>query len=120
MSPRAFVPTPPAARSTTPPLLTHSPPLPLQTSSLLSPLPSLSPPPPPPPPSSSPNAAPPFPQAGRRAVKLWDVERALGGWAAAQRKFFDAGRVLDAIQAEVGAKRLARGQAGATVQRHKQ
>ena len=52
-------------------------------------------------------------------MKLWNVEQALGGWAAAQRKFFDAGMILDRIQSEVGARRMARGKAGKTVQRHK-
>lgn len=67
----------------------------------------------------SPPTQPPRTQAGQPPVKLWDVERALGGWPAAQRKFFDAGQVLDRIQAEVGAKRLARGKAGAAVTRHR-
>ncbi|KAI8471299.1 MAG: hypothetical protein J3K34DRAFT_417739 [Monoraphidium minutum] len=56
--------------------------------------------------------------AGQRTVRMWDVEARLGGWPAAQRKFFDAGRLLDAIQADVGARRLARGKAGAVVRRH--
>ncbi|KIY99437.1 Sulfate-binding protein Flags: Precursor [Monoraphidium neglectum] len=56
--------------------------------------------------------------AGRGGVQMWNVEDALGGWAAAQRKFFDAGRILDRIQSEVGARRLARGKAGAVVRRH--
>jgi hypothetical protein len=50
---------------------------------------------------------------------MWGVEQALGGWAAAQRKFFDAGQILDRIQSEVGARRMERGKAGAVVQRHK-
>lgn len=50
---------------------------------------------------------------------MWNVEDALGGWVAAQRKFFDSGKVLDRIQSEVGARRVARGKAGAIVQRHK-
>jgi hypothetical protein len=53
-----------------------------------------------------------------RPVRLWSVEDALGGWAVAQRKFFDAGCILDRIQAEVGARRMAQRQAGAVVQRH--
>ncbi|GBF96023.1 hypothetical protein Rsub_08838 [Raphidocelis subcapitata] len=56
--------------------------------------------------------------AGQRSVKLWNVEDALGGWSAAQKKFFDAGQILDRIQSEVGARRMARGKAGAAVLRH--
>jgi hypothetical protein len=33
------------------------------------------------------------------------VEAELGGWAAAQRRFFDAGAILDDIQSLVGRKR---------------
>lgn len=50
---------------------------------------------------------------------MWNVEASLGGWGAAQRKFFDAGQVLDRIQSEVGARRVERGKAGARVERHK-
>jgi hypothetical protein len=57
-------------------------------------------------------------QAGRKAAKLWDVDAALGGWRAVQSKFFDAGRILDRIQSEVGARRVARGKAGEVVRRH--
>lgn len=57
-------------------------------------------------------------QAGQRPVKMWNVESSLGGWGAAQHKFFDAGQVLDRIQSEVGARRVERGKAGARVERH--
>lgn len=64
------------------------------------------------------NSARQRPQAGSKAVKLWNVEDALGGWGPAQAKFFDAGCILDKIQSEVGARRMARGKAGAVVRRH--
>lgn len=47
------------------------------------------------------------------------MEGKLGGWAAAQRKFFDAGMILDRMQSEVGARRMAKGKAGAAVLRHR-
>jgi ABC-type sulfate transport system substrate-binding protein len=50
-------------------------------------------------------------------VKLWTVEKELGGWTAAQRKLFDAGQVLDVIQAEVGARRMEERRAGKAPQR---
>jgi hypothetical protein len=73
-----------------------------------------------PPALSSPQTLNPLPtQVNQKPVKMWGVEQALGGWAAAQRKFFDAGQILDRIQSEVGARRMERGKAGAVVQRHK-
>lgn len=42
----------------------------------------------------------------RSRIKLWTVDKELKGWAAAQRKFFDAGQILDQIQADVGARRM--------------
>lgn len=50
-------------------------------------------------------------------VKLWSVDRELGGWAAAQVKFFDAGQILDEIQADVGARRMEQRRAGLVLQR---
>jgi sulfate/thiosulfate transport system substrate-binding protein len=50
--------------------------------------------------------------AGQPPVKLWTVDELLHGWPAAQRKFFDAGEVLDEIQADVGARRMAARRAG--------
>lgn len=44
--------------------------------------------------------------AGQPSVKTWTVDRELKGWAAAQRRFFDAGQILDQIQADVGARRM--------------
>jgi len=32
-------------------------------------------------------------QEGQPSVKLWNVDKELGGWEKAQRKFFDAGQV---------------------------
>eukprot|EP00882_Tetradesmus_deserticola_P032409 GHRQ01036780.1.p1 GENE.GHRQ01036780.1~~GHRQ01036780.1.p1 ORF type:complete len:150 (-),score=41.02 GHRQ01036780.1:190-639(-) len=43
---------------------------------------------------------------GQPKIKVWTVDRELGGWAAAQRRFFDAGQVLDEIQADVGARKM--------------
>lgn len=39
--------------------------------------------------------------------KLWRVDERLGGWDAAQAKFFDNNRILDAIMNDVGARKLA-------------
>jgi ABC-type sulfate transport system substrate-binding protein len=44
--------------------------------------------------------------AGQPSIKMWTVDKELGGWSAAQRKFFDAGQVLDEIQADVGARKM--------------
>jgi ABC-type sulfate transport system substrate-binding protein len=45
-------------------------------------------------------------------IKLWTVDQQLGGWATAQKKFFDAGKILDEIQADVGARRMESRKAG--------
>jgi ABC-type sulfate transport system substrate-binding protein len=50
--------------------------------------------------------------AGQPNIKLWTVDKELGGWAAAQRRFFDAGQVLDEIQADVGARKMEARKAG--------
>lgn len=50
--------------------------------------------------------------SGQGRVKMWTVDKELGGWAAAQRKFFDAGQVLDEIQSDVGARKMAARKAG--------
>ncbi len=47
------------------------------------------------------------PQRGQPSIKLWDVDKELGGWETVQAKFFDAGQVLDQLQAESGARRMA-------------
>jgi ABC-type sulfate transport system substrate-binding protein len=49
---------------------------------------------------------PPEHLAGQPSIKMWTVDKELGGWAAAQRRFFDAGQVLDEIQADVGARKM--------------
>lgn len=43
--------------------------------------------------------------AGKPPVKLWSVDRELGGWDKTQIKFFDAGAVLDQIQSAVGQRK---------------
>lgn len=43
---------------------------------------------------------------GQPSVKVWTVDKELRGWPAAQEKFFDAGQILDQIQADVGARKL--------------
>lgn len=43
---------------------------------------------------------------GQPQIKLWTVDKELKGWAAAQHKFFDAGEILDQIQADVGARKM--------------
>eukprot|EP00775_Hariotina_reticulata_P005802 gene5802-6042_t len=50
--------------------------------------------------------------AGQAQVKMWTVDQQLGGWAAAQKKFFDAGQILDEIQVDVGARRMQARKAG--------
>ncbi len=45
-------------------------------------------------------------QAGLPPTRLWQVDQELGGWAKAQSKFFDAGAILDELQAELGRKRM--------------
>ncbi|GFR43164.1 hypothetical protein Agub_g4213 [Astrephomene gubernaculifera] len=45
-------------------------------------------------------------QTGLPPATLWQVDRELGGWDAAQAKFFDAGAILDDIQTAVGRKRV--------------
>ena len=44
--------------------------------------------------------------SGSAGVRLWSVDGALGGWAAAQAELFDPGRVLDQVQADVGGRRM--------------
>lgn len=39
-------------------------------------------------------------------VKMWSVDKELGGWDKAQAKFFDAGTILDSIQTAVGKKKM--------------
>ncbi|KAG2486189.1 hypothetical protein HYH03_015151 [Edaphochlamys debaryana] len=53
-------------------------------------------------------------QTGLPPAKLWQVDKELGGWAAAQRRFFDAGAILDDIQAHVGRLRADQRRGGAT------
>lgn len=45
-------------------------------------------------------------QQGQPSIKTWTVDKELKGWSAAQKKFFDAGQILDEIQADVGARKL--------------
>ncbi|PNW81708.1 hypothetical protein CHLRE_06g257000v5 [Chlamydomonas reinhardtii] len=45
-------------------------------------------------------------QTGLPPANLWQVDKELGGWAAAQKKFFDAGAILDDIQSAVGKLRV--------------
>uniref|UniRef100_A0A7S0WZ40 Sulfate-binding protein n=1 Tax=Chlamydomonas leiostraca TaxID=1034604 RepID=A0A7S0WZ40_9CHLO len=44
-------------------------------------------------------------QLGLPPAKMWSVDQVFGGWAAAQARFFDAGKVLDIIQEKLGRKR---------------
>ena len=37
---------------------------------------------------------------------VWTVDKKFGGWLDAQKKFFDADKILDHIQSEVGQRRL--------------
>jgi sulfate transport system substrate-binding protein len=45
-------------------------------------------------------------------VKMWSVDKELGGWDAAQARFFDAGKILDAIQSAVGVRKMEQRRAG--------
>ncbi|MEW5300457.1 MAG: hypothetical protein WDW36_003387 [Sanguina aurantia] len=54
-------------------------------------------------------------QVGLPPTRMWEVDKELGGWTAAQAKFFNAGCILDQIQTEVGHRKAAeRARAAAT------
>ncbi|WIA17546.1 hypothetical protein OEZ85_014375 [Tetradesmus obliquus] len=55
---------------------------------------------------------PPAHLAGQPQIKMWTVDKELGGWGSAQRRFFDAGEILDQIQADVGARKAEARKAG--------
>ncbi|KXZ50057.1 hypothetical protein GPECTOR_18g37 [Gonium pectorale] len=58
-------------------------------------------------------------QTGLPPATLWQVDKELGGWAAAQARFFDAGAILDDIQSSVGKMRAAMREAAAVAARNR-